>query len=210
MSEYVERVKQKSIDRTVNALRKNRFSAHYVKDTIELKEKVMEYLKPGMSCSSGGSMTIDETGVIDLLRSGDYEFLDRRAIGVDAQEMEHNTFKCDVYFMSSNAITEDGKLYNVDGRGNRIAALAYGPKKVIVVAGANKIVPDIEAARQRNRHISAPANNMRRGSKAPCAVTGVCTDCSSPERICCFELVCSQQLIAERITVLILPDTYGF
>ena len=208
MNEHIHKILEKKIERTVNALNKNRFDAHYVKNTDELIIKIKEYLKPGMSCSSGGSVTLEETGVIDFLANGEYVFLDRR-IG-DAEKIQHDTFNCDVYFMSSNAITEQGELYNIDGRGNRVAALAYGPQKVIIIAGANKIVPDITSAKERKNHIAAPANNIRRASKTPCIVTGICSDCSSPERICSLELICSQQFIANRITVFILPQDYGF
>ena len=124
------------------------------------------------------------------MRSGEYTFLDREAKGADPEDIYRRTFGCDTFFCSSNAITEAGELYNVDGRGNRVAAMIYGPKSVIVVA--------------------APANAIRLSTRTPCAVLGACRDCHSDDRICCNYVVMGQQLIKGRVKVIIVGETLGF
>lgn len=198
------------VKRTVDALCKNNFDARYVKDTGELLDIVNELVPEGASCSVGGSMTLFETGVIDALKNGKFNYLDRYAENADTKKVFHDALSCDFYFMSSNAITEEGELYNMDGNGNRVAALIYGPERVVVIAGANKIVRNIKAARRRNRDISAPANCVRLAKDNPCTKTGTCGDCKNPGRICCHELISKFQGRKNRITVLILPESFGY
>ena len=210
MDTSLSAVVQKRIEHTVEALRKNHFEAHYLPTKKELLAKISEMMPQGCSCSLGGSMTLKETGVQEFLGKGGFTFYDRDAPGANIDEVFLKAMTCDVYFTSSNAITMDGKLYNVDGKSNRIAAICFGPKKVIVVAGYNKIVSDLHAARERMRHIAAPANATRLFCKTPCATTGTCQDCRSPHRICCQELITSWQRDAERICVLIVGEQYGY
>lgn len=210
MDKNFQKVEEMRIERTVKALRKNYMNAFFVADKEELIEKIKEILPEGASCSVGGSMTLFETGVIDLLKSGAYDYLDRYEPGIDTHALFRRALTCDVYFTSSNAVTEDGKLFNIDGNGNRVAALIYGPRKVVVVVGANKIARDIEAARRRCKENACPGNGIRLNKNIPCALTGICADCQSPERFCCHEVVTGQQMMRERITVLILPDSYGY
>lgn len=210
MNEHMTTVLEKRIERTVTALCKNNFDAHYIKDNAALIKKLNELTPEGASCSVGGSVTLFETGVIDYLKSGHFNYLDRYAEGADTVKVYHEALSCDVYFTSSNAITENGELYNMDGNGNRVAAMVYGPKKVVVIAGANKIVKDTNAAAERNKQIAAPANAVRLNKDIPCAATGHCSDCKSPGRFCCHELVSHYQLIKNRIAVLILPESYGY
>ena len=134
---------EKQIDRTVEALRKNNFDAHFVKNKDGLLSKISEMVPDGASCSVGGSVTLYETGVIDYIKGRDLTYYDRYAENADVGKVFHEALSADFYFTSSNAVTETGELYNMDGNGNRVAAIVYGPKKVIVVAGANKIVKDI-------------------------------------------------------------------
>lgn len=203
-------IMEKRIERTVAALRKNNFDAHYVNSKEKLFEKLDELMGNGIKCAVGGSMTLFETGVMDYLRSGKFDFIDRYAENADLHKAFHDSLSCDVYLMSSNAITEEGELYNVDGNGNRVAALVYGPEKVIVIAGANKIVKDMDAAVERVRQYAAPMNAIRIKKDVPCAKTGTCMLCSSPAKFCCHKAVTSYQLMKDRIAVLILPDSYGY
>ena len=199
---------QKRIEHTVQALRKNRFEAHYIPTKEELLAKVAQLMPEGCSCAMGGSVTLNETGVAQFLESGGFTYYASHP-GAD-EEQRLKAMTCDVYLTSANAITLDGKLYNVDGLANRVAAICFGPKKVIVVAGYNKIVTDIPAARKRVREIAAPANVARLDRKNPCAVIGVCQDCASPQRICCQELTTAYQRIPGRICVLIVGEQYGY
>ena len=144
---------QMKIQRTMQALAKNRIPAFYAptkEDAVKLVESMME---PGNVISCGGTVTLREAGVRDLMLSGKYTFLDREAM--NPEEVYQKTFSADVFLTSANAITEEGQLYNVDGRGNRVAAMIYGPKKVIVVAGVNKIVRNVDEAIMRVKTTAA-------------------------------------------------------
>ena len=205
--------KETVIEETISNLEKNNMNAFHIKSIDELHSKIKELVKLGSLVSVGGSMTLFETGVIDLLREEDYTFLDRYKDGLtqdDIKQIYRDSFSADAYFTSTNAITRKGELYNVDGRGNRVAAMAYGPDKVIVVCGYNKIVDDVDAAIMRNRNVAAPINAKRLNRKTPCAKTGYCMDCTSPDRICGEYVIIKRQMVSERITVLILDDSYGY
>ena len=158
-------------------------------------------------------MSLAETGVMEHLRSGRYDFLDRAKEGLSTKDIDRIYRECffaDTYFSSSNAITEDGELYNVDGNGNRVAALLFGPKKVIIVAGVNKIVKNLDEAIKRNREIAAPANAKRLNKSTPCTKIGYCMDCKSPEKICREYTVIKSQKDKNRIHVIFLNDNIGY
>lgn len=201
------------IQETISNLESNNMRGFHIKSLEELHKKIKELVAEGSIVSVGGSMTLFETKVIDLLREENYTFLDRYKEGLnydDIKKIYRESFSADAYFTSTNAITRKGELYNVDGMGNRVAAMVYGPDQVIVVCGYNKIVDDINAATMRNRNISAPINAKRLNRKTPCAETGYCMDCKSPDRICAEYVVIKRQMIKDRITVLILDDSYGY
>lgn len=210
MDNSAKSVMDKRIERTIKSLQNNRMEAYYAESSVEALELIKKLCPDGTKIGFGGSMTLDEVGVMKLLRSGCYDLLDRDAEGVDPIEVMHQMFTCDTYFTSSNAITEEGELYNVDGNGNRVAAMLYGPKSVIVVAGYNKIVRDLEDACLRVRGMAAPANTTRLGRKTPCVVTGTCEDCHSEERICCDYVVMSHQRMKDRIKVIIVGEQLGY
>ncbi len=183
---------------------------------------VKSLLHTGDTVAVGGSATLFETGVIDLLHSGEYRFLDRYAAGLTPEQqlsVLQESLAADVYLCSSNAVTRAGELYNVDGRANRVAALAFGPRSVIVVVGCNKIVDDLSAAVHRVKTVAAPLNAKRLGCQTYCAVNGVCkaadsdryTDgCGSPDRICSHYLICGKQRIRDRIHVILVGEPLGF
>lgn len=213
MDQNVVWVNEKKIERTIKALENNNMNGYLVNNKDELLDKIQELINDGDLIGCGGSMSLFEAGIIDFLRNGKYEFLDRYEKGLtakDLKEMYRKTFSADAYFTSTNAITENGELYNVDGNGNRIAAMLYGPDKVIVIAGVNKIVKDINDAIRRNEEISAPANAKRIGTKTPCNTVGHCMDCSSPERICCEYAIIKKQRTANRIHVIFLNESFGY
>ena len=214
MDKNVEWINEKKIEKTIKSLQKSNMSAYLVNSKEELIEKINSIVKEGSVVGCGGSMTLFETGVIDLLRSEQYNFLDRYKENLTPEQIEEiykKSFSADAYFTSTNAITENGELYNVDGRGNRVAAMLYGPDKVIVVAGVNKIVKNIDEAIQRNKSICAPANTRRLGiSNVPCYTTGECMDCSSQNRICCEYTVIKRQRIDNRMHVIFLNETLGY
>ena len=167
MDSNVKLYNEMKINRTIKALEKNNMNGYFVHNNEELINKIEEIVKEGSKVSCGGSMTLFETGVIDHLRSGRYNFLDRYKEGLsreDIVKIYKETFTADTFFCSSNAVTENGELYNVDGSGNRVAAMLYGPDKVIVVCGVNKIVKDVNEAVLRKNNVAGPINAIRLNS----------------------------------------------
>ena len=212
MDNNLKWVNEIKINRTLEALRKNNMEGYLINTENELIHKIQELVNEGSKVSLGGSMTLFETKIMEHLRSGRYELLDRYKEGLTADEIKEiyrKSFFCDAYFTSTNAITEDGELYNVDGNGNRVAAMLYGPDKVIVIAGVNKIVKDIDEAISRVENFVAPANAKRLNKKTPCTVTGKCMNCSSPERIC-REYTVIRKPVPNRIFILLLNEDYGY
>jgi len=203
----------KQVERTMNNLVKNNMMAFYVESKDQVVDKVAELIKEGETVAVGGSVTLEETGVLEHLRSGRYNFLDRYADGLSRDQVEEifrKSFFADTYLTSTNAITEDGELYNVDGNGNRVAAMIYGPKSVIVVAGINKIVKNTDEAIERVRRIAAPANTVRLNKNTPCTKTGYCVDCRTDDRICCSYTVFRLQRVKDRIKVILVGESLGF
>ena len=207
------------IRRTMAALEKNNMSAYYAKTGADAVEQVRALMQKGDVISCGGSVTLDATGVKALMRSGDYEFLDREACPnrEAQQELYRKVFSADVFLTSTNAVTENGELYNVDGNGNRVAAMLFGPKKVIVVAGYNKIVRDLDAAADYVRSVATPANAFRLGLSTPCTQgacpgTGkeMCAGCASESRICSLFTVMARQGNKGRVHVILVGEEIGY
>lgn len=213
MDENISWVTEQKVKRTIENLEKNNMEGYFVEDEKALIGKLDELVHEGEVVAVGGSMTLFETGVIDYLRSGKFKFLDRYKEGLNGKEIKEiyrKSFFADSYFVSSNAVTEDGELYNVDGNGNRVAAMLYGPEQVFVIVGVNKIVKDLDEAIERNRECAAPANAKRLNRKTPCAKVGYCMDCSSEQRICNEYILIRRQGRKERIKVLIVGKTLGY
>lgn len=213
MDSSINYVKEKKIERVIDALNKNNMNGYLVSSKEELIERIEEIVKEGSKVACGGSMTLFETGLIEHLRSGRYDFLDRYKEGLNGEEIKNifrQSFFSDAYFASSNAITENGEIYNVDGNGNRVAAMLYGPDKVIIVAGINKIVKDLDEAIKRNRAVSAPANAKRLNKATPCTRVGYCMDCKSPDRVCREYTVIKSQGNKDRIHVIFLNEELGY
>ena len=195
---------------------------------VEKKEEILPLLKTllpdGASVGVGGSVTLDELGVIPFLREGNYNFFDRYAEGLtrpETVEVMRNALLADAFLTSSNAVTEKGELYNVDGNGNRVAALCFGPKEVIVIVGANKIVKDLKAAEERVKTIAAPKNCTRLGIETPCFKNGecasmkmevreMCDGCFGDGRICCTYVLSGYQRVKDRIKVILCKENLGY
>ena len=199
------------MERTAEALRKNNMEATCVKTAQDVVPAVRALLHKGDVVSNGGSMTLAETGVMDLLRSGDYRFLDREGLtGDELARVYREVFSADAYLASANAVTDAGEIFNVDGNGNRVAAIAFGPKKVILVVGCNKLVADLREAETRLETLAAPANTKRLNCATPCRETGVCAHCHSPARVCCTYTVQRFQRQKGRIHVILVGEPLGF
>ena len=213
MNENINWINERRIDRTIKNLEKNNMKGYFAHNNDELFDIIKNIAKEGEIVSVGGSMTLFETEVIELLRSGRYDFLDRYKDNLtpdDLKEIYRKSFSADTYFSSANAITEEGEIYNVDGRGNRVAAILYGPDKVILIVGVNKIVKNIDEAIERNKTISGPANGKRLNTNTPCAKVGYCTNCNSDDRICCEYTVIKRQRVVNRIHIIFINDSLGF
>lgn len=213
MSEYVKRVMNQKVERTLTALNRHGFNATFVASKEEAFSLILSLIKKEDLIGVGGSATLQEIGLLAELNNGSYRFIQTQAKGLTEQErhqLYRECFFADIFLSSTNAITEDGYLYNVDGRSNRIAALLYGPNRVIIVAGINKIVRNIDEAVMRNKEIAAPANALRLNRKTPCTKTLKCCDCQSSERICCNYVVMGPQLNKNRITVILVDECLGF
>ena len=209
------RMEQKElIEQTLQNLKRNNMDAVYVEDVGQLREVVRQSIAAGDTVTFGGSVTLKETGVYDMLRQmgddGAIDFLDRDLEGADVQDIYRRAFCSDVYLTSANAITKNGWLYNVDGNGNRVAAMIFGPKRVLVIAGCNKIVETKEEAQQRVEKIAAPKNAQRLQLDTPCAKTGECMHCMSDQRICCSYTFLGKQRIKDRIRVILVGEPLGY
>lgn len=175
------------MERTAQALRDNNMYCECADNTQEALEILKDLIEEDDTVTVGGSMTLFEAGVIDFLRDGQYEFLDRYEKGISAEQLKEiyrKAFFSDVFITSTNAVIENGELYNVDGNGNRVAAMIYGPESVIVIAGYNKIVKDLDEAKHVCKALALLANAVRLGLNTPCTVTGKCMNCKSESRIC--------------------------
>lgn len=213
MSLHLQKNTDQRVVRTIKNLKKNNMNGYYVVNEAELIERVKKILPEDSAIVAGGSMTLFESGLMPFLRSGYYNFADRNQKDLTPEEVSviyNKAFTADGYFASSNAVTESGYLYNVDGRGNRVAAMIYGPKKVILIVGTNKIVKDIGDAIRRNEEIAAPANCVRLNRKTPCQTTGTCSDCQSPGRICNAFTTIKHQGDPGRIHVIFVKGNLGY
>ncbi len=209
----------KLINSTAKNLEKNNIKTYIVNNKDEVADLIKKLIKKGDTVSNGGSESLKQCGIIDLLKSGDYNFIDRTQL--EPKEAYIKAFSADAYFCSSNAITENGELYNVDGNSNRIAAIAYGPDSVIMVVGYNKIVKNIDEAINRVKAICAPKNCERLEVNSYCKSKGqcmsylnqsseICDGCNSDTRICCNYLISARQRHKDRIKVILVPEVLGY
>lgn len=211
------------MEAVMRGLERNNIRPYFVKKREEVVPLAAGLLRAGETVSAGGSLSLKECGVLDLLSGGDYRCLDRYAPGLTDDEIKSvfvEAMGADTYFCSANAVTEAGELYNVDGNANRVSAIAHGPKSVIMVVGRNKLVPDLDAAVLRVKTLVAPRICQRRGRRTYCREAGRCvslaegrTDmtsgCDSPERVCCTYLVTGRQRVKDRIKVILVDEELG-
>jgi hypothetical protein len=200
------------IEETLKNLKKNQMNGYYAQDQAALMEILEDLCNDKGTAAVGGSMTLKETGVLDWVRS-EFDFFDRYAQGMtkaETMEVFRKGFFADYFFTSTNALTEAGELVNIDGTGNRVAAMIFGPSKVIVIAGTNKLVKDEAAAYERIRNFASPANCVRLNRKTPCASVGYCMDCKSPDRICASYATLRWQTNPDRVHVILVNENLGY
>lgn len=212
----MEKVKQKYYENVANTiiqnLSKRQMEGYYCPDRISALEKALELIPKGASIGWGGSMTLVETGLLDAIQEGDYRIINRDiATDLEEQRKMYGEICCaDFFLMSTNAITLDGELINIDGRGNRLAFLCFGPQNVLILAGMNKVVTDVESGFKRVQNIASPPNAIRLNRKTPCAITGKCGDCYSPDCMCGQFVVTRRSGIPNRIKIILIGEELGY
>lgn len=196
----------------IQQMKRRHINAYYCTNSADAIKQVQELIPEGSSITWGGSLTIREMGLTAALKAGNYQVFDRDEIKTQAEKVEiyRKAFSCDYYLTSANAITEDGLIVNIDGSGNRVAAITWGPEHVIFVVGMNKVCHDLEAAMSRARHLAAPVNATRIGCKTPCQVDGICHSCHSTECICNYLHVMRNSYPAGRHTVILVGEEWGY
>lgn len=201
------------MEKTISNLRANHFQVFYCSDLVKAREQVYQMVSVGDEVGLGGSMTVGALGLSDLLADKSIIFLDHHKPSLSPEEVlevRRKQLVCDVFFSGSNAVTEDGKLLNVDGIGNRVAAMMFGPKKVIVVVGKNKIVPNIHFAMQRVQQVAAPLNNKRLKTGNPCVESGQCMNCQGDNRICNVISIMDKKPKLTDFNIVIIDEVLGY
>jgi L-lactate utilization protein LutB len=200
-------------EKVVKALEKNNFQAHYAVNRDAAIEKALSLIPGGATIGIGGSWTLKELGIPEQLAKNGHTVYDHNVPGLAMEEslaLRRKELLCDVFLSSANAVTLDGQLVNTDGSGNRVAAMSFGPKKVIVIVGVNKIVSDLDAAMERIETVAAPINNKRLDRPNPCTITGMCMDCQGSTRICNITSILHKRPPAIDFHVIIVGEELGF
>ena len=195
--------------KVIKGLQSRNMSGYYAESREEALRLALELIPEGSTATMGGGVSVQEIGLVDALKQGNYKFIDRDAYE-DKRAAMLLAYDADVFLASANAITEDGVLVNIDGNANRVSAIAHGPKKVILIVGMNKVCDDVDGAMKRARNVAAPTNAQRFGLSTPCAKTGSCMNCKSPDTICCQFLITRFSRHTGRIHVILVNDSLGF
>lgn len=193
----------------IKGLESRNMSGYYAAGREEALQLALSLIPKGSSVTMGGAMSAHEIGLVEAVKGPDFRFIDRETY-TDRRAAILAAYDADVFLSSANAMTEDGILVNIDGNANRVSAIAQGPKKVVIIAGMNKVCKDLDAAMKRARNVAAPINAQRFGLNTPCSKTGACMDCKSPDTICCQFLITRYSRHAGRIHVILVNDNLGF
>lgn len=204
-------ITQDIIWQTMENLQKHRFQVVWCEDTQTVLQEILKRIPQNATIGWGGSQTVKQIGLMDAIIRGPYRCLDRNQPTQEARNKVYAQIQNADYFISgANAITYNGEIINMDGRSDRVAFLCFGPKHVFIVAGINKLVPDIDAAIERIRTVAAPMNATKLGRRTPCVATGNCTQCNSPECVCCNLLIGRCARDSERTTVFLVNTSLGY
>lgn len=195
--------------KTIKGLKSRNMSGYYAASKEEALQIALGIIDEQSSVTMGGAMSAIEIGLVDALKAGPYNFIDRDE-WEDKRAAMLAAYDADVFLASANAMTDDGVLINIDGNSNRVSAIAQGPKKVIFIVGMNKVCGDVDGAMKRARNVAAPINAQRFGLSTPCTKTGACANCKSPDTICCQFLITRYSRHEGRIHVILVNDVLGF
>ena len=214
MDQHQTEWNQKVARKIIKNLEKRRMAGSYTATADRAKDEIIEMIPPGATVFRCGSMSAVGMGLWDSIAAlPGVNLIDPYRPELSPEEgmdLRRRGLTADVMIASTNAITLDGRLVNLDGMGNRVAAMAFGPKKVILVVGMNKVAPDLESAVARVKHYAAPVNNIRYGLKNPCVETGLCSDCKTPQRICNMWSTIEGHMIKDRIHVKLVGENLGY
>ena len=195
--------------KVIKGLASRNMTGYYAKTGEEALRIALSLIPEGSTVTRGGCMSAAQIGLDDALQAGNYTFVDRDKTE-DKRKAALMAYDCDVFIASANAMTEDGVLVNIDSNANRVSAIAFGPRKVIFIVGMNKVTKDVDAAMKRARNEAAPINAQRFGLDTPCAKTGSCMNCKSPDTICCQFLITRYSKHKDRIHVILVDEQLGF
>lgn len=209
MNENIRKRNELLAGKVIKGLASRNMNGYYAADKEEARSIALGLITEGSTVTMGGGMSVHEIGLVEALKKGEYNFIDRDEIE-DKRAAMLAAYDADVFLASANAMTEDGILVNIDGNANRVSAIAQGPRKVVFIAGLNKVCSDVDGAMKRARNVAAPINAQRFGLSTPCAKTGACADCKSPDTICCQFLITRYSKHADRIHVILVNDSLGF
>ena len=210
--EALETQKEITAQSIIKNLKKRNLQGFYCKTKEDALKKVLELIPEQSSIGYGGSVTLEQTGILNALKNGNYNVIEREKYNTPElqRELSGKIAMSDFFLMSTNAMSMDGELVNIDGRGNRVCYLIYGPQNVIVVAGWNKIETDLEGAIKRARNVAAPPNCIRLNKNTPCIKNGHCNDCFSPDCICSQFVVTRRSSVPDRIKVILVGENLGY
>ena len=209
MNEMYSKRNELLAQKVIKGLQSRNMSGYYAPSREAARELALSLIPEGSLVTMGGGLSVEEIGLVDALKAGNYRFLDRHE-ATDKRAAMLAAYDADFFLASCNAITEDGVLVNIDGNANRVSAIAQGPKKVLFIVGMNKVCRDVDGALKRARNVAAPINAQRFGLSTPCAKTGACMDCKSPDTICCQFLITRFSRHPGRIHVILVNDNLGF
>ena len=209
MNDNIRKRNELMAQTVIRGLESRNMTGYYAKDKEAALKKALELIPEKSSVTMGGAMSAHEIGLVDALKNGNYNFIDRDACE-DKRAAMLAAYDADYFLASANAITEDGVLVNIDGNSNRVSAIAQGPKHVVFIIGMNKVCPDVDSAMKRARNVAAPVNAQRFNLSTPCAKTGSCMNCKSPDTICCQFLITRYSRHEGRIHVIMVNDNLGF
>ena len=209
MNENITKRNELLAQKVIKGLESRNMTGYYAADKEEALKKALELIPEGSSIAMGGAMSAHEIGLVEAVKNGNYKFIDRDK-AEDKRAAMIESYDADIFLASTNAMTEDGVLINIDGNSNRVSMMAQGPKKVIFIVGMNKVCSDVDAAMKRARNVAAPINAQRFGLQTPCSKTGSCMNCKSPDTICCQILITRYSRHAGRIHVILVNDNLGF
>ena len=209
MSEMIVKRNALLAQKVIKGLESRNMAGYYAATKEDALQKALALIPAGSSVTMGGAMSAIEIGLVDAVKAGDYRFIDRDAYA-DKRAAMLEAYDADWFLAGANAMTDDGVIVNIDGNANRVSAIAQGPKHVLFIVGMNKICPDPDTAMKRARNVAAPVNAQRFGLSTPCAKTGKCMDCKSPDTICCQFLITRFSRHPGRVHVILVNEDLGF